>query len=140
MFRRTIGVLLLLGLPLQAAPHKLWSHTEMQHHLEESFRHFNDGYFNGTLPPTIVHYGDVPSGEDDIGFSACDVNDDGTAATSCEIWVVPFYNNTANAADLTLAHEICHTVAVGKEDADHGPIWQACMKNLAREDAFERLW
>jgi len=140
IFKRIALAVLLLGLvltPVQAA-HREWSKAQMQQHVTEQFRHFNDGYFDGKLPKTTVHYAEVPNEEDVVGFTICDMDENGPM--ECEVWVVPHYNIEPMAANLTLAHEMCHIAVYGKEFDDHGPKWQGCMKHLATEGAFEGSW
>lgn len=148
MRQRIAIVVTLLGLgwglgvvlaPTQAGEHQHYSVAAMQQHVTAQFRHFNDGYFDGKLPKTTVHYAEVPNEQDVIGFSVCDMDDD-AGPTTCEIWVVPHYNIEPMSANLTLAHEMCHVALYGKEFDDHGPVWQGCMKRLAVEGAFEGSW
>lgn len=50
----------------------------------------------------------------------------------------PRYNMTSAQSGETLLHEMCH-IATPK-DMDHGPIWEACMENLALNGAMHDVW
>ena len=108
-------------------------------YLQDAFEHLNDGYFDGNLPrDTKVVYGAPPDTLEVIGETYCTYVPQG-GVRGCTIYIVPKYNLVAPIALETLNHEACHIATYGTE-FDHGPDWQNCMLNLAKEGAFEGLW
>ena len=132
-----LAVSLLCPMHHKDAKAKTSSMELMQEQLVNDFYHFNNGYFDGNLPPTKISYTYSMNG--DIGDSLCDLDDSGIVKTNCLIIINGYYDRSQREADLTLFHEMCH-VATPIEIPDHGPKWQACMHNLANENAFNDLW
>ena len=107
--------------------------------LQEAFEHLNDGYFDGNLPrDTRVIYGGPPDTEEVIGETYCTYVPQ-KGFSGCTIYIVPKYNLVAPIALESLNHEVCHIATYGK-DFNHGPVWQNCMLNLAKEGGFEGIW
>lgn len=133
--RRIIALFLsmmLLAAPSLAHPSRQ-DRVQMQLFLERLFRYVDDEYFDGNLPPTTVKY--APIADDDLmGLTLC--NGDGSR---CEILISPKWNTSDKVAASTLLHEMCHAATIGK-DFDHGPKWHTCMRNLAKEGAFDDIW
>jgi hypothetical protein len=124
--------LLFLLSPVSGAPRA--THTR----LSAWYRSYNTTYFGGKLLPNVdVRWADL-SAAGDLGSTTCTASFD---------WCAIFLDSATNRAEvttrLTLLHEMCH-IKVGMSGKDppdeHGPPFQACMMDLAKQGALNDLW
>jgi hypothetical protein len=108
-----------------AGPHPELSLTRMQN----DYAVYNSEWFNGKLPKDTVM-----ALEKDPVSQANSVFENGH-------WTIRFnprYNMAPSTADFNLFHEMCHMAT--PKDRDHGPVWEACMEELALNGAFHNVW
>jgi SprT-like family len=111
--------------------------------LQEYYTAANDAYFNNRLPQVTLHWTDIPrneKGEFVLGQTLSYVGHDNFG-----IEIDTKTNVAGITAELSLLHEMCHVDnmihngGVPLED-QHGKEFQTCMKTLALEGAFQKLW
>lgn len=128
-----------------------YSHSEYVHRVRikplsdqellDRYKQNNADYFAGVLPENIdVHWAYVPDEENGIADEAYYPH-----RNKFEIRLDPRYITTPRMADATLLHEECHAFndVMGEKDPDgdaHGVFFQACMRNLYEQNAFESVW
>lgn len=105
--------------------------------LKRLFNTYNDKYFGGCLPDTLVVF--VTPAEmkrSGLGKSTC--------AVTCfnknlrpAIYISRNRYKTWGYIKGDLLHEMCH---VSKPRANHGRVFQGEMKRLARMNAFAEIW
>lgn len=89
---------------------------------------YNETYFQNSLPKdTIVDYANHSD-----GVLAVTTFENGRFRISFN----PAYAASAPVVHLFLLHEECH-VKTWNEDAEHGPEWIACMRDLERQGAID---
>lgn len=111
--------------------------------LQEYYTAANDAYFNNRLPQVTLHWSDIPrneKGELVLGQTLSYVGHDNFG-----IEIDTKTNVAGITAELSLLHEMCHVDNMihngGVPLVDqHGKEFQTCMKTLALEGAFQKLW
>ena len=107
--------------------------------IQQQFDAYNDVYFAGKLPPTVVNFvtfTDVREGYDKYGQALCNA-----ANTACTIELASWMRGHYSVAKEVELHEMCH-IAVWRlvqqrgED-DHGPTWMKEMHRLMDAGAFD---
>ena len=101
--------------------------------LQVYFDTANKVYFGGVLPKAEVDWGATPPGIMALTYSK---------GGRFFIVLDPKTNNAPRVADLTILHESCHLKNWGQVDGldQHGPKFQACMKDLVMLGALDDLW
>jgi hypothetical protein len=103
------------------------------------FDSYNDKYFGGTLPPTVVVWQSPPDSDGYMGQTICDLEADGLKAESCTMYISPKWNVAPVTMYATIIHESCHEKTYTEFD-DHGPRWQHCMLEQAMSGGFKGIW
>jgi hypothetical protein len=105
--------------------------------LTHQYQVYNDGYFDGKLPKTLLVY--VGSARGNAAITVNIGNFNGLFEAEY-IEINPAENPIRQEEYISLLHEMCH-VSVGlTEFEEHGPKWHQCMRTLAAEGAFDDLW
>ncbi len=135
--RRLLSVitsLLLIALPLTAAPRKRMTDAQLQ----GWFEFYNKTLFANKLPPTVVKWADLTF-QDDMGHTLCLHIDEGYR---CTISIDGDTNPVPRVAEMTLIHEVCHVYVdtTAPEFNEHGDNFQSCMLERAKEGTLRDLW
>jgi hypothetical protein len=128
-----------LAVTITIGGHTLFAQTEhsVSAPLTHQYQVYNDGYFDGKLPKTLLVYVGPARGNAAITINIGDVSG---AFTAEYIEINPAENPIRQEEYISLLHEMCH-VSVGlSEFEEHGPKWHRCMRTLAAEGAFDDLW
>ena len=119
--------------PLCAAPRMT------DERLQGWFNFWNTTLYEDKLPPTVVKWGDLTA-QNDMGQTLCVHTEEGYR---CTIIIDRNTNPIERSAKLTLVHEMCHVVvdtSSAREFDAHGPKFQACMLERAKEGTLSDLW
>lgn len=108
--------------------------------VQEQFKEYNEEYFGGKLPrDTKVTFEDIPkvNGVIVLGLSWCN-----SRGIGCWIQLNRNYQDASVIYLEVELHEMVHIELAtrGITDTSHGRPFQAEMKRLAMENAFEDLW
>ena len=114
--------------------------ADREHFLQVWYDGPNEAYFSNRLPKNIViHYRPI---ENDAAMGSVDCS----IGPVCTITIDPRFNIADITAIMTMYHEECHIavwVDYGESaygDPGHGKLFQACMMDLAKQGAFEKIW
>lgn len=106
-----------------------------QDRLDSWFAGYNHAYFQDELPKDT----EISHNLQDPRFMAVTFYDNGRY----HIAFNPAYNISGKTEQLNLIHEMCHIrvfVEQDEEAEDHGPHFQRCMMDLAKQGAFKDIW
>lgn len=99
--------------------------------LSQQYNDDNYKWFEAKLPKsTKVFYGEADGNVADVY----------TVGGEFVIEINPKYNRNPSQEMFSLLHEECHIKTWNENGIGHGPIFQACMFNLASRGAFSELW
>ena len=140
MLKKIALFLVVMATPLSVASY-VYAQRQYQFSdaaLQQRYQDLNNWYFDGSLPKNaVVGWADIPL--DHSLYVMGDITED-----SLKIEIDTKSNITKSTVDLTLLHEMCHSATQDYERAHnedlHGPRFQACMMNLAKEGAMQDIW
>lgn len=110
---------------------------DLQRYVDDYYKGLNEDYFDNKLPKdTAIVIRNIDDPPNTIAL---------TTPLGNHKYVIsldPRLNATSGAFALSEAHEVCHeaTNEAGHPDPFHGEYFQNCMKRLANEGAFEKIW
>src|SRR5678816_380450 len=110
--------------------------------LQELYKTFNAKHFGNDLPPIPVRWEPRLSEVDRLeGGVATMKGMFGTKGDRAAILLSPSVQEDSAALHRALAHEMVHAYMfrMGEDTAEHGPSFQAVLRRLAMEEAFEGL-
>jgi len=110
--------------------------------LETLYKSFNAKHFGNDLPPIPVRWEPRLADVDRLeGGAATMKGMFGTKGDRAAILLSPSVEEDPSALHRALAHEMVHAYMfrMGEDTAEHGPSFQAVLRRLAMEGAFEGL-